>query len=225
MNNLPSETKKKLGFLWLTMRGTLRILQWGTLIMLTLCLLQVPWAEAKRKRAYRPPPLKVLNVSMNPIPFIPGKHPLEITVEVELPSKKEGEKENCQNLLEVSSLISFPSKRSIRFLAHRQHVVLTPQQTSTQHAHSVLLWDGKDQRDEFVEAGQYEYEVRAKLMVIREDGPRTTMVSVRTRGEFEVKPPQQPTHKDKENPAYPKYFQPVPDETQADTLEHTDKTK
>ncbi|NKB80741.1 MAG: hypothetical protein GKS05_02370 [Nitrospirales bacterium] len=157
---------------------------------------------------------------MDPVPFIPGKDPLEITVEVELPEKMKGKNENRQNILEVSSLISFPTKRSIRFLAHRQQVVLLPQQTAKQRAYSVLRWDGKDQSDEFVEAGQYEYEVRAKLMAIGEHGPRTTMVSIRARGEVEVKPPQHSSFTGKRPSQHPEYFPLGPE---ADELERSTK--
>ncbi|MGH7164559.1 MAG: hypothetical protein ACREIS_03420, partial [Nitrospiraceae bacterium] len=40
-----------------------------------------------------------------------------------------------------------------------------------------LTWDGNDQTGQRVQQGRFDYEVRAKLLVVGENGPRTQMVS------------------------------------------------
>jgi len=101
-------------------------------------------------------------------------------------------------LLEVSSLISSQSKRSMRFLASRQAVSDQPASDPPPKAQTAadsppsrivvkLTWDGTDQTKQLVEHGRYRYEVRAKLLVVGENGPRTQMVSWPKRGTLEVK--------------------------------------
>lgn len=50
-----------------------------------------------------------------------------------------------------------------------------------------LTWDGRDHTKQVVINGKYGYEVRAKLLVVGENGPRTLMVSWPKRGTLEVK--------------------------------------
>ena len=50
-----------------------------------------------------------------------------------------------------------------------------------------LTWDGRDQTKQVVINGKYGYEVRAKLLVVGENGPRTLMVSWPKHGTLEVK--------------------------------------
>ncbi|MGH7228672.1 MAG: hypothetical protein ACREIH_05590 [Nitrospiraceae bacterium] len=157
-------------------------------------LLSAESADAKRKPVQRPEPdLRIVAVTASPEPYSPGTGSLELAVEVEMPKELNG-----APLLEVSSLISSQSKRSMRFLTSRQAVnaqsTLDPPPKAETAADSAplrivvkLTWDGTDQTKQLVERGRYYYEVRAKLLVAGENGPRTQMVSWPKRGTLEVK--------------------------------------
>lgn len=83
-----------------------------------LVLLQAGVAEAKRKPEPKTPPdLRIISVTASPESYSPGNGTLEFAIEVELPKDIAGD-----TILEVSSLISSPSKRSMRFLSSRQPV-------------------------------------------------------------------------------------------------------
>lgn len=158
------------------------------------------WAgssEAKRKPAPpKEPDLKILAVTFSADPFVPGEGALDLRVEVALPQDLDG-----ATLLEVSSLISSPSKRSVRFLAERQPIGALPPAERPSEAPDekagvadpdprrvsvILRWDGTDQTKQVVSQGRYNYEVRAKLLAVGENGPRTYMVSWPKRGTLEV---------------------------------------
>jgi len=154
-------------------------------------------AATKRKPAYQAQPdLRILSVSVSPEPYAAGFGSLDLAIEVELPKDLED-----AMLLEVSSLISSPSKRSLRFLTNRQPVGAQPQGTPSsssaqgtpssaaapQRIVVTLSWDGTDQTRQLVADGQYHYEVRAKLLGKGENGPRTQMVSWPKRGTIEVR--------------------------------------
>jgi len=156
------------------------------IVALASPILEYDDAEAKRKkRRYSPPSLKILDISTSPMPFAPGTGSLSITVDVGLPK-------NLSNVdvLEVSSLISFPSRRSIRFLYNRLPIEDIVASDGKPKVTTTLLWDGKDQTQEFVTAGKYKYLIRAKLMSNREGPARTKVVSLRARGELEVSAPE-----------------------------------
>ena len=87
----------------------------GTLALAGL-FLSAPAAEAKR-RPVAEPDLRIVQVTMSSANYVPGQGMLDVAVEVELPSDLDGD-----TLLEVSTLISSPSKRSMRFLSARQPV-------------------------------------------------------------------------------------------------------
>jgi hypothetical protein len=157
--------------------------------MLAGYLLSSPTAlEAKRRLGpVHPPELRIVNVAISPDQFVAGSGSLEITIDLELPVEL-----SPNMILEVSSLISSPSKRSLRFLANRQALDPAALTTATD-APSVdgakprlavtLVWDGTDQTRQPVTAGRYSYEVRAKLLSAGENGPpRTQMVSWPKRG-------------------------------------------
>ena len=151
-----------------------------------LALLTAPDAlDAKRKKRTYRPPLKIVNVTPSPVPFIPGpESSLTLAVTVELPKRLEG-----VDVLEVSSLISFPSKRSIRFLFDRQsldHVVV---ENGKPHMQFTLLWDGKDQNRQYVRPGKYAYAIRAKLMAEEKGFVKSKTVSLFKRGTLEVSSP------------------------------------
>lgn len=147
-------------------------------------------AAAKRKSVpVKPPELRIVSVTVSPEPYVPGDGVLDFNVEVELPKDVDG-----SDLLEVSSLISSPSKRSMKFLASRQPVqpdaAAVPSdddQPVTSRMTITLTWDGTDQTKQLVESGRYTYEVRAKLLAIGENGPRTQMSSWPKRGTLVVK--------------------------------------
>jgi len=158
------------------------------------CCLALPFflgsADAKRKPAYRPQPdLKILSIGPSPLSYAQEQGSLDMTIEVELPNDVDG-----ATILEVSSLISSPSKRSMRFLSNRQAVgaqaSLRPGTASPDAKPRVIVtltWDGTDQSRQAVERGIYSYEIRAKLLTGGEKGPRTRMVSWPKRGTLEVK--------------------------------------
>jgi hypothetical protein len=138
--------------------------------------------SAKRKKQRpSPPPLKILHISTSPIPYAPGDKPLAITVDVALPNNL-----SDVDLLEVSSTISFPSKRSIRFLYKRLPLNEVGNSSRQSKISTMLLWDGKDQTKQFVRPGIYKYEVRAKLMTYSNGTPRTKIASLRAHGKLEV---------------------------------------
>lgn len=150
-------------------------------------------AEAKRKPVQRTQPeLRIVSVTASPESYVPQDGSLDFTIEVQLPRDLEG-----ATILEVSSLISSPSKRSFRFLSTRQPVgapatgepVVTGSPDSAQplRVGITLSWDGTDQTRQVVGNGKYGYEVRAKLLAVSEKGPRTQMVSWPKRGTVEVK--------------------------------------
>jgi hypothetical protein len=149
-------------------------------LVLAGALLVAPTADARR-----PPPtepdLRIVQVKLSPDAYVPGQGMLDVAVEVEIPSYLDGEM-----LLEVSSLISSPSKRSMRFLSSRQPVAMLPADSASRMT-VTLTWDGKNQHEQIVGAGRYAYEIKAKLLAVGEKGPRTLMNSWPKRGVIEVK--------------------------------------
>lgn len=169
-------------------------------VVLAMALVHAAGADAKRKRSppSAPPPLRIVSVTLTPVPYSPSKGSLDLAVEVELPKELDG-----VTLLEVSSLISSPSKRSMRFLSTRQPIPAGAAQESSVGSSSPgdaaaeatrvpptllvrLSWDGTDQAKQQVTSGKYNYEVRAKLLVVGENGPRTHIVSWPKRGILEI---------------------------------------
>ena len=143
------------------------------------------FAKAKPSRVPRPEPeLKILDLRIAPMPYEAGNGPLEFSVNVQLPKELNG-----ATVLEVSSLISSPSKTSLRFLSHRQ--ALQPQSIKPGEARTTLpvqlSWDGQDHRKQLASPGTYTYEVRIKLLANGEKGLRTMMVAWPKRGELTIK--------------------------------------
>jgi len=166
-------------------------------------------SEAKKRRRYIPA-LKILDISTDPMPFAPGNGPLAITVEVELPKNLRG-----VDLLEVSSLISLPTKRSIRFISNRHPIEDIKTDGGKPRLKTTLLWDGRDQTKEYVGQGDYKYEIRAKLMTNKDGNPRTKIVSLRARGTFKVSAPEELGKSD----AHLEHTPLVSDETHAEEAE------
>jgi hypothetical protein len=93
-------------------------------------------------------------------------------------------------ILEVTSLISSPSKTSLRFLTHRQPIqvpLAVDGETGRSKVSVDLAWDGQDHRKQLAGSGTYSYEVRTKLLANGEKGLRTVMVAWPKRGTLEVK--------------------------------------
>ena len=156
-----------------------------SLLTLLAFVLVPPALDAKRKKRTSQPPLEIVDVATSPVPFAPGQEPMTITVTVELPGNLDR-----FDLLEVSSLISVPSRRSIRFLASRQFLNPVVIKTGKRRIKTTLLWDGKDQTRQHVRQGTYSYEIRAKLMAHEEGFTKAKLVSPFARGTLEVSSPQ-----------------------------------
>ncbi len=163
-----------------------------TLGLLCLCSLVVgfPQSESLAKgkkptRAPRPEPeLKIIDLTVAPMPYMQGNEPVQFSVTVRLPREVDR-----AMILEVTSLISSPSKASLRFLTHREPVPITSTRNGESERPTVLVelvWDGQDHRKQIAEAGTYAYEVRAKLLADGDKGPRTMMVAWPKRGMLEV---------------------------------------
>jgi len=135
--------------------------------------------------AKRPPPpepdLRIIQVTTSTDSYVPGHGTLALAVDVDLPTYLDGD-----ILLEISSLISSPSKRSMRFLTNRQPMTV-PLANGASRVSVMLTWDGTDQSAQVVGSGRYTYEVRAKLLTVGEKGPRTLMLSWPKRGVIDVK--------------------------------------
>ena len=152
-------------------------------------LLPYPYAvsaKSKPAKAPRPEPeLKVLELKISPNPYTVSAGSLQFSTVVQLPRELDG-----ATILEVSTLVSSPSKRSIRFLSLRKALELppvTPVSAEQPTIPVVLTWDGMDHTKVPAEAGVYQFELRAKLLSNGEKGPRTLMVSWPKRGTLEVK--------------------------------------
>jgi len=156
-------------------------------LLLTIVLAPVDaWTKAKSNHPPRPEPdLKILEFKITPAPYHVSSGPLEFSVLVQLPKDLDG-----ATLLEVSSLVTSPSKTSIRFLSTRKPLeahAVPADATELPRVPIVLTWDGMDHKKISSGAGLYRYEMRAKLLANGEKGPRTLMVSWPKRGTIEVK--------------------------------------
>ncbi len=141
--------------------------------------------DAKRKKRSQPPPLKIVDITASPVPFAPGREPMTITVTVELPKKLDQ-----FDLLEVSSLISLSTRRSIRFLVRRQLLNAVVIGNGKSRMTVALLWDGRDQTRQYVPQGTYSYEAKAKLMAHEDGFTKAKIVSPYARGTLDVFSPQ-----------------------------------
>lgn len=145
-------------------------------------------SDAKEKPPRVPrsePELRIVDLNVTPTPYALGNGPLQFSVTVRLPRDVDRDA-----ILEVTSLISSPSKTSLRFLTHRQplQVPLTVDGETGRSKISVdLAWDGQDHRKQLAGSGTYSYEVRTKLLANGEKGLRTLMVAWPKRGTLEVK--------------------------------------
>jgi len=154
--------------------------------LLVVIAAEPAWAKSKPVKTPRPEPeLKVLELKVSPNPYTVSAGSMEFSALVQLPRELDG-----ATILEVSSLVTSPSKTSIRFLSLRKPLEVpaaTPISTEPPRVSVVLSWDGMDHTKEPAEAGTYHFELRAKLLSNGDKGPRTLMVSWPKRGSLEVK--------------------------------------
>ncbi len=140
------------------------------------------------KNAPRQPELKIVSVDAAPLPFFLNEKSLTLTIVVELPKVLPGDA-----LLNVTTLITSPSRSSIRVLENRQILtdkVLTDARLEAGKATRITLvqmWDGTDHTKSIVSEGIYDYQVQAKLMATGKNGPVTKETSWRKRGTLEVR--------------------------------------
>ena len=89
-------------------------------------------------------------------------------------------------VLEVSALITSPTRRSMSFVSQRLPLSQATQGGLLSLVPVELVWDGKDQYDQLVVDGSYFYEIQAKLLEDEGNGPRTKVVSHRVQGTLEA---------------------------------------
>ena len=143
---------------------------------------------AKAKAPARPPDLKILSVDSMPTPFVLNESPLTLTITVALPKSLPD-----KALLNVTTLITSPSKSSIRLLENSRPLTgkaLADARVENGDQRRIEIrqrWDGTDHTKQTVSEGLYDYQVQAKLMVAGKNGPVTQETSWKRRGTFEVR--------------------------------------
>jgi hypothetical protein len=151
----------------------------GLVAIVTFFLCEQADARKKRKRFISP--VKVEEVATSPDPFIIGKSPLTLSMMVKVPLSTVESK-----ILEVSALITSPTRRSMSFVSRRLSLDEATQGGLLGLVPVDLVWDGKDQYDQLVADGSYFYEIQAKVMEDEGYGPRTKIVSHRLQGTLEA---------------------------------------
>jgi len=149
----------------------------GVILVVFLC----QQADARKKRKRFISPVKVEEVATSPDPFIIGQSPLTLSMMVKVPLSAIGSK-----ILEVSALITSPTRRSMSFVSQRLSLAEATQGGLLRLVPVELVWDGKDQYDQLVVDGSYFYEIQAKLLEDEGNGPRTKIVSHRVQGTLEA---------------------------------------
>jgi hypothetical protein len=149
----------------------------GVIVTLFLC----EQADARKKRKRFISPVKVEEVATSPDPFIIGQSPLTLSMMVKVPLSGIDDK-----VLEVSALITSPTRRSMSFVSQRLPLSQATQDGLLSLVPVELVWDGKDQYDQLVVDGSYFYEIQAKLLEDEGHGPRTKIVSHRVQGTLEA---------------------------------------
>ena len=143
---------------------------------------------AKPTAPVRTPDLKILSVNPAPLPFVVAEHSLRLTIMVELPKTLPEEA-----LLNVTTIITSPSKSSIRVLESHQALTdktvpdVTIENGTLRRIEIVQVWDGTDYTKRVVSGGIYTYQVQAKLMVPGKNGPLMRETSWKRRGSLEVR--------------------------------------
>jgi len=153
--------------LFVGIRAKLMVICLGAILALFLC----EQADARKKRKRFISPVKVEEVATSPDPFIIGQSPLTLSMMVKVPLSGIDDK-----VLEVSALITSPTRRSMSFVSQRLPLVEATQGGLLSLVPVELVWDGKDQYDQLVVDGSYFYEIQAKLLEDKGNGPRTKIV-------------------------------------------------
>ena len=148
-------------------------------VILTLFLCEQADARKKKKRFISP--VKVEEVVTSPDPFIIGQSPMTLSMMVKVPLSGIDDK-----VLEVSALITSPTRRSMSFVSQRLPLAEATQGGLLSLVPVELVWDGKDQYDQLVVDGSYFYEIQAKVLEDKGNGPRTKIVSHRVQGTLEA---------------------------------------
>src|SRR2546427_343676 len=150
--------------------------------------LHEPSHAASAKARGRMPALKILTVEATPVPFFLNEHPLTLTITVALPKSIPDDA-----LLDVTTLITSPSKTSFRLLTNRQTVAGSAAagadgaKSLPSLVQVMQTWDGTDHTKHIVADGMYDYQVQAKLMMPGKNGPLLREASLKKRGKFEVR--------------------------------------
>jgi len=155
----------------------LMVIGLSMIVMLFFC----EQADARKKRKRFISPVKVEDVVISPDPFIIGKSPLTVSMMLKVPLSAVESK-----VLEVSVLITSPTRRTMSFVSRRLSLAEVTQGGTVRMVPMNLVWDGKDQYDRFVTDGSYFYEIQAKLLEDKGNGPRTKIVSHRIQGTLEA---------------------------------------
>ncbi len=138
-------------------------------------------ADARKKKRRYISPVKVEQVETSPTPFIIGQTPLTLSMMLKVPASAKDSK-----ILEVSALITSPTRRTMSFVSQRLSLAEVTQGGQLSLVPVELVWDGKDQYQQLVPDGSYFYEIQAKLMEDKGEGPRTKIVSRRVQGTLEA---------------------------------------
>ena len=147
------------------------------IVMLFLC----EQADARKKRKRFVSPVKVEEIETSPDPFIIGQTPMTLSMMVKVPVSAVDNK-----VLEVSALITSPTRKSMSFVTQRLSLAEITQGGLLKFVPVELVWDGKDQYQRLVPDGSYFYEIQAKVMEDKGNGPRTKIVSHRVQGTLEA---------------------------------------
>ncbi len=168
------------------MRSVAVVLAIGAGLLVTS--LHEPSHTASAKARGRMPDLKILTVEATPVPFFLNEHPLTLTITVALPKSIPDDA-----LLDVTTLITSPSKTSFRLLTNRQTVAGNSAagpngaKSLPSLVQVMQTWDGTDHTKHIVADGMYDYQVQAKLMMPGKNGPLLREASLKKRGKFEVR--------------------------------------
>ena len=158
-------------------RSKLVVLCLSVIVTFFLC----EQADARKKRKRFVSPVKVEEVATSPDPFIIGQTPLTVSLLVKVPLSSVDDQ-----VLEISALITSPTRRSMSFVSQRLSLAEATQGGQLSVVPVELVWDGKDQYEKLVEDGSYFYEIQAKVMKDEGHGPRTKIVSHRVQGTLEA---------------------------------------
>ncbi len=149
----------------------------GVMVMGFLC----EPADARKKRKRFVSPVKVEDVKTFPDPFIIGQSPMTLSMMVKVPLAAIEDR-----VLEVSALITSPTRKSMSFVTQRLPLEKVTQGGLLKVIPVDLEWDGKDQYEQLVADGSYFYEIQAKVMEDKGNGLRTKVVSHRVQGTLEA---------------------------------------